>query len=337
MQYTHILGIDISKKTIDVALSQNKANDSMITHQFANNTKGYQAMLVWLKTLGFEVDQVLICLENTGIYHRCLVRFLQSHQAFVWVENAATIKWSGGLQRGKTDKKDAARISLYAFRNQDKARSFSAREEALEEVADLKAQREGLIQARVCLEAPIKEKREAGLEKEASMLEEVSKRSLASIEEDIKGIEVKIKSIIEQREELLTNYEIIRSVPGIGFVTAMNLLVYTNNFKRFNNSKQLASYAGVAPFPYSSGSSIRGKTQVHPMANKTLKSSLHMCALSSIRNNKEMKQYYEKKVKEGKNKMSVINAIRNKLVKKVFACVRDGKMYEYNHAYKQVA
>ena len=62
-----------------------------------------------------------------------------------------------------------------------------------------------------------------------------------------------------------------------------------------------------------------------------------MCALSSIRNNKEMKQYYEKKVKEGKNKMSVINAIRNKLLKKVFACVRDGKMYEYNHAYKQVA
>ena len=254
MQYTHIFGIDIAKKTIDVALCQNKANDPIITHKFTNNTKGYQTMLAWIKKHGAQIDQLLICLENTGIYHRNSVKFLQKHQAFVWVENAATIKWSGGLQRGKTDKKDAQRICLYAFRNQDKARTFSAKDEELEQIADLKTQREGLIQARVSLEAPIKEKREAGLEKEAS-----------------------------------------------------------------------------------SGSSIRGKTKVHSMANKTLKTSLHMCALSSIRNNATMKEYYQRKVKQGKNKMCVINAIRNKLLITVFACVRDGKVYEYNHVYKQVA
>ena len=337
MQYTHIFGIDIAKKTIDVALCQNKANDPIITHKFTNNTKGYQTLLAWIKKHGAQIDQLLICLENTGIYHRNLVKFLQKHQAFVWVENAATIKWSGGLQRGKTDKKDAQHICLYAFRNQDKARTFSAKDEELEQIADLKTQREGLIQARVSLEAPIKEKREAGLEKEASMLEEVSKRTLASIEEDIKGIEAKIKTIIEEQEPLLITYQIIRSVPGVGFVTAVNLLVYTNNFKQFNNAKQLASYAGVAPFEYSSGSSIRGKTKVHSMANKTLKTSLHMCALSSIRNNATMKEYYQRKVKQGKNKMCVINAIRNKLLITVFACVRDGKVYEYNHVYKQVA
>jgi transposase len=339
MQYTHILGIDISKKTIDLALSHNKANDSMITHKFTNNKKGYQALLVWLKKHGGQIDQLLICLENTGDYHRCLVKFLQSHQAFVWVENAAAIKWSGGLQRGKTDKMDAQRICLYAFRNQDKARAFAPKDEALQQIADLKSQRAELIQARVAIEAPIKEKREAGLEKEAVMLEKTCKGTLASMNEDIKSIEAKIKCIIQEHEELRTNYQLICSVPGIGFITAIQLLVYTNNFKRFDNAKQLASYCGVAPFVYSSGSSIRGKTQTHPMANKTLKASLHMCAVSSISNNKEMKQYYEKKGSEGKNKMSILNAIRNKLLKKVFACVRDKKMYDhdYTYDYKKVA
>jgi len=77
--------------------------------------------------------------------------------------------------------------------------------------------------------------------------------------------------------------------------------------------------------------------QVHPMANKILKSCLHMCALSSIRNNKEMKQDYEKKVKEGKNKMSVIKAIRNKIVHKAYVCIRDQKPYQVDYIYKQVA
>jgi hypothetical protein len=53
-----------------------------------------------------------------------LVAFLQARQAFVWVENAVEIKWSMGLQRGKTDAVDAQRIALYAFRNKDKAKAY---------------------------------------------------------------------------------------------------------------------------------------------------------------------------------------------------------------------
>lgn len=44
-----------------------------------------------------------------------------------------------------------------------------------------------------------------------------------------------------------------------------------------------------------------------------------------------MKAYFERKVLEGKNKMSIINAVRNKLVHRVFAVVRDNRMYEDNY------
>jgi transposase len=112
MHFTHILGIDISKNTFDLALSQNKAYANIVKSKFSNNFKGYKALVVWLKKQAIQLDQILLCLENTGIYHRSLVSFLQYQQIFVWVENPMEIKWSIGLQRGKNDQIDAQRICL---------------------------------------------------------------------------------------------------------------------------------------------------------------------------------------------------------------------------------
>ncbi|MFA6517579.1 MAG: transposase, partial [Bacteroidia bacterium] len=100
--------------------------------------------------------------------------------------------------------------------------------------------------------------------------------------------------------------------------------VYTRCFSTFDNARQLACYAGVAPFEYTSGTSIRGKTRVSPMANKKLKVLLSMCALNAKKADPEIGLYYLRKTEEGKNPMSVINAIRNKLILRVFATVKRG-------------
>jgi transposase len=78
---------------------------------------------------------------------------------------------------------------------------------------------------------------------------------------------------------------------------------------------------------------VRGKTKVHHMANKPLKKALHMCALSAIQLKGDIKTYFDRKVKEGKNKMAILNAIRNKLLHRVFACVRDGRLYTPTREY----
>ncbi|MDM1328102.1 IS110 family transposase, partial [Myroides odoratimimus] len=108
---------------------------------------------------------------------------------------------------------------------------------------------------------------------------------------------------------------------------------YTNRFTSFDEARQLASYCGVVPFEYTSGKCVKGKPKVHFMSNKKLKKLLHMCALSSIRHDPEMKSYYERKVGDGKHKMLVLNNVRNKLVQRICACVKDKKMY----VMKQVA
>jgi transposase len=332
MQYTHILGIDVSKATIDLALSQNKAKATITHKKFNNNIKGFKSLLVWLKQLEIGISQVLVCLENTGIYGRRLVTFLQSEQAFVWVVNPVEIKRSIGLVRGKDDQADAERICLYAFRHQDKAQAYIQPEESLEKVAALLSARESLVKAKKMLLAPVEEKESVGLSEEAALMREVCQENIACLNKGIKNIEKKLEEVINQEKKLEANYKLVCSVKGVGKITALYLLVYTGNFNKFSSAKKLASYCGIVPFPYSSGTSIRGKTQVHPMANKRLKTALHMCALSSIKQEGQMRTYYTKKVAEGKNKMSVINAIRNKLVQRVFACVRDQQAYNYNQA-----
>ena len=333
MQFTHILGIDISKDTIDLALSHNKSHANTVNSKFSNNLKGYKALLTYIKEQGVKLEQVLVCLENTGIYHRPLVVFLQKQQMFVWIENAVEIKWSIGLQRGKNDKVDAQRICLYAFRHQDKAQDYTAKDKDLEKLSDLLASRERLLQAKKMLSVPIRELKQIGMQAESKNIEESCKKTLTAIQKDIEAIEEQLENIIEQNKEIDDNYKSACSVPNVGKITALLLIVLTNNFKRFANVKQLASYCGVAPFEYSSGTSVRGKTKVNHMANKRLKKALHLCAVSSLRHKSEVKIYYERKVKEGKNKMSVLNAIRNKLLQRVFACVRDKRMYNS----KQVA
>ena len=86
-----------------------------------------------------------------------------------------------------------------------------------------------------------------------------------------------------------------------------------------------------APVRYRSGTSIRGKTRVSHQARKRLKSLFHLGAMSVIRGPGELQDYYQRKVAEGKNKMLVLNAIRNKLIHRVYAVVRQGKKYDKNY------
>ena len=116
-------------------------------------------------------------------------------------------------------------------------------------------------------------------------------------------------------------------MPGIGHLTAVYLICCTHNFLGKITGKQLACYAGVVPFEHSSGISIKGRNRVHKMANKDLKKMLHMSALSAIQYYPEFKQYYNRKKEEGKHSMSVLNAIRNKIVLRVVAVVNNQKPY----------
>lgn len=331
-EFKNIVGIDVSKKTIDAGLLVNEADATILKKKFSNNIKGYKALNSWMKENNAGLKDTLFCLENTGIYHRLLTGWLLQQQAFVWAETPVQIKWSMGIQRGKSDPVDAGRICTYAFRNQDKAVLYSQTNKTVQKIADLLALRKRLLDNIKTLKVPVKELKDTGLKEAAKLVEASCKKSIVTMEKEVQKVEEKIQQLIDADPELAKKYKYASSVRCVGFTAVVTLIVYTNGFQRFDNAKQLASYCGIAPFEYSSGTSIKGKTKVHPMANKTLKTAMHMCSVSAVRHNEEMKTYFIRKVAEGKNKMSVLNAVRNKLIHRVFACIRDEKEYSLKRA-----
>jgi len=323
-QYDHVFGVDVSKKTVDIT---HVINQEFTHRQFSNDEAGMEQLMDWLKELQLDFDKTLFCMEATGLYCFTLIHFLASHSIDTWIEHAAQIKKATALARGKNDKVDSQRIAVYATKNLDRLRLWKPVDATLQKIRHLASLRERLVETRKRLATPIKEFEDVGNLVMAKLLTKTIKSSLTAIDKDLKNIETKIIDVINEDDNLKLLYKLITSVVGIGFVTAINLIVHTNGFTMMKDARKLACYCGVAPFEYSSGSSVRGKTKVHYMANKKLKCNLHMASLTAVKLDADLKTYYERKVAEGKNKMSVLNAVKNKLLSRVVAVVN--KQQEY--------
>ncbi|MDP9229688.1 MAG: IS110 family transposase [Bacteroidota bacterium] len=333
--FKNFVGIDISKTWFDAALIQSAIASKVIHQQFPQTPEGYSKMQQWLRQYDVSLnEETLFCMEYTGIYNTGLVQYLVAQQAKLWVEMPLRIKRAGGLQRGGDDKAAACKIAGYALRYHDQVKLWQPADSSIEKIKHLITQRERIINSIKHLTVPAEELKQCGCLQEAKMIEKLQQPAIKALQKTKQGIEALIAQTVKQDEQLHNKIQLIQSVNGIGNVTATALLVYTKGFTAFKNAKELACYCGVVPFNKTSGSSVKYRPSVSPYANMKLKKLLHLCAMSAIQNDKEMKQYFERKVLEGKNKMSVINAVRNKLVHRVFAVIRDGRIFEDNYVRK---
>ena len=331
----NFVGIDISKEKFDAAIIVNGNKEDIQTNVFNQNKEGFKAFLSWVKLMAPETfEQTFYCMEHTGIYNIALVEFLCEKQVAVCVEDAKQIKSSMGLQRGKSDKIDARKISLYACKNIEDLKKWQVPRKELELLRALVVQRNQLIQSKVNLEQNINELNSIGLKDHIKRIQKYNK-GITGLKKDIEQIEADINELVKQDENFNKLVKQITSIPGLGLITAIHLIVYTNEFKSISQGKQLACQFGVAPFEFTSGTSVKGKTRVHHAANKIVKSLLHMCAISSIRIEGEFKDYYERKLAEGKHAMSILNAIKNKMLLRVAALINGDKMYVKNYVYNK--
>jgi len=149
-------------------------------------------------------------------------------------------------------------------------------------------------------------------------MESISRPAIAALETSLAEFNRRIEDLLKEDIQLSRQAEIVMSIPGFGNVVASKIIIATQGFTRLTNPRALACYSGIAPFEHRSGTSIKGKTRVSHLANKDLKKMLHLA----------------RKVGEGKNKMSVINAVRNKLIHILMACIKNNTTYEknFNHS-----
>ena len=331
-KYEYHVGVDVSKKTLDICVL--KREKKVFLLRISNDEKGFQKFENTLNEYGIATKKLVLYLENTGFYGYLFAGWAVQNNYEVWVENPIALKKSLGLTRGKNDIVDAYPIALYAMRFEDKCKLWQPPREAIKRLKNLLATRKRLIISKKRLVTPLQEGKSFCSKKEHKEVEICCEPFLQGLEKSIKIVDQKIKNIIHSDVKLSEMTQVITSVDGIGIQIATAFIVATNEFKEVNSGRALACYAGIAPFEHRSGTSVRGKVRVSHLANKSLKSVLHMGSLSAIKNSEELSAYYERKLKEGKPKMLILNAVKNKQILRIWACVRDNRMYEKNYIKK---
>ena len=334
MNKKFFIGIDVSKPYFDATLMAvvDHVKQPMQAARFDNTPEGIKQFAKWLKQHGATMGpNSLVVMENTGIYHRLIWAFCSSKKLPLHIGNSAHIKWSFGIARGKNDRIDSARLCSYAFREADSLRATEPLDSSLLHLKDLISGRSRLLGQATALTVSIRELGGVNQAPHQNIIERSMRSAIDGIRKSIQSLEKEIRKTIKANRGFQRNYDLLVSIPGIGPVTAVYLIGCTANFAGRPSGKQLACYAGVAPFENSSGISIRGKTRVHRMANKELKKLLHLGALSVIQHDREFSMYYLRKKDEGKHAMSIMNAVRNKIALRVAAVISKQEPYKSNY------
>ena len=324
-KFTLFVGIDISKKTFDVAI----INGTTLSHDsfvFENTTKGTKAMINLLKNRKINIHETFFCMEHTGVYGKLIIARLLEIQAFFCVEMALKIMRATVVSRGKNDKLDAIRIAKYALKNHRELDLYKPSSLIVKKVRALLSLRNQLLRFSIEIQRQPNELKHFDPELLKTTLKPVNK-ILKFINSQIEETEQQIIELVAGDEKLNQHIQLATSVPGIGKFTALYIACFTDLFSKYNTPKQLACYCGVVPFEYSSGTSVRKRPRVHHMANKILKTHLHMGALSAVRFDPELKMYYLRKIEEGKNPMLVLNNVRNKMIHRLCAVLKRGKPF----------
>lgn len=330
MKKKHFIGVDISKKTIDVAVYKKESvKNSTLCEKFLNSLEGFKEMKKWLRKHAVSLTDSLFCMEATGHYTYEFCLFLEQHKVAYSVQSPLHLKRSFGLTHGKNDKVDAYRIAYYAYLHREDIKLSKLASHSVQTLKSLIAERKSLVVEIARCKAQLKE-----FDMHAPHLGTIERTKALKkfLENQVETIEKEMHQTIEADEQLKTNYNLLLSIDGIGVVNAINTIIATHNFEMFDNARQYASYIGVAPFEHTSGTSVRGRTHVEAGA-KMLKADLTGAVRSCINHDKEIKKYYERKIVEGKAYGVVVNAIKFKLLLRMFAVIKRQSPFVRKPAY----
>ncbi|MBZ9731699.1 IS110 family transposase [Salegentibacter sp. JZCK2] len=316
------VGIDVSKRTLDVCL---KGPDGAQHLKIDNEVKSIKKLCRQLNKVD---DQAFIAMENTGHYNHQLYSVLTKYSFNVYVVDPKHIKRSIGLVRGKNDKVDARRIATFIERNKQDFQPWEPLSDSIYSLKILLAERRAEVARIRSLKQRIDGLKQQKSVSSAQTLISRNKKEIQRTQQRVKEIEKLIREEIAKDNTLKTEVTRIKTVPGIGDVTAWLIAVKTHGFKRLLDPRKLACFAGVVPFEQQSGSSLKTQPRVSKMADRTLKTVLQMAAMRAVRMTNDLQAYYERKIEEGKNKMSVLNAVRNKLIHIAMALVKNKTYYQ---------
>lgn len=315
-----ILGIDVAKETLDVALLN---AERLIPKQFENTPGGHQQLATWLVKQA--AVNAHVCLEATGQYGDGVAEYLYQRGYSVSVVNPARIKHYGDskLRRNKTDKADAQLIAEYCLREAPALwtpppASFKDLQAMVRHLDDLQG-------------VHLQETNRLASGVHTSPVIEQIKSLIAFLQTQIAQIKTAIQAHIDRLPALKRLQDLLVSIPGIGRLTAARLLGEIRNILDFQDARQLAAYAGLTPRNFLSGTSVHKKSRLSKTGNANLRKILYMPSISAKRWNPIVHQFCERLSLSGLRPMQVIGAAMRKLLHLVFGVLKTGRPFDPNY------
>lgn len=325
----HFIGCDVSKDTLDFAIHERGKDYRLFNHiQVPNSKEGYQSMHKWLSTYKMQVRNCVIAMEHTGFYSSGLAEWCFSKEIpFVFL-HPLDVKNACSCGRNKTDKIDAQFIADYVYTMREKLSSSVPEPQTIKTLRQLRNERQMAVRTRTAYINLLKNTDSAASRKR---LQDMT----SSLARQIKEIERNITETIGKDKSLAKNYTLLLSVPGIGLVNAVTTIVATGNFTRFRTARQYAKFSCVSPMLSQSGISVRNGAHVSKAGHGEIKSLLTEAARSAIIHDAELKAYYHRKREQGKSHGVVMNAVKFKLICRMFAVVQRQTPYADTNRYRE--
>ncbi len=217
-------------------------------------------MIQWAyRNSSFLRKEIFFVFEHTGLYSDGLSVFLSKQNIPFALVPGLEIKRSLGIARGKDDKIDATKISLYGYRLKEDIQPYKMPSDQIKILKSLLSLRERLVKQRAGYKASLKEQKR--VLKKNECLFEIQQKMIEYGSKQILRIEKQMEDIIKNDKHLKQIYQLITSIKGVGSQTALFMIINTNGFTKFKNTRKFASYCGIAPFPNTSGTSNKKQNQ----------------------------------------------------------------------------
>lgn len=320
-----IIGVDVSKDKLDCAYFKDVETGQLRNKVLPNTPKGHQQLLDWAQQQSqVALESLQFVLEATGIYHEAVAYALYQAGAQVSVVNPAQVShYAKSLgTRTKTDKKDAVVLTRFGLTQAphrwhpepEAIRTLKAllsRLDAIEK--DMQRENNRLEKARVAQEAD-------------DIIISIN-TILHHLEKERKRLENLIHQHIDTHPQLKKDRALLESIPGVGPVVSRMMLALMHS-RTFKSASQCAAFVGLVPVQYQSGSSVSGRSRLSKTGNATIRAKLYMAAIVAKQHNPDIKEQYQRLVKNGKVKMSALAAAMRKLVHICFGVIKHQQPYQ---------
>lgn len=321
---TFFIGIDIASDEHSVAVFQPGVSERA-TMTMLNTPQGFEEFLGWAMARGCTRENSIICIENTGVYGESLTYYLAAERWRIAVEAPQKVKRGMGKQ-SKNDTLDAKQIAEYAYRYEDTLHFWQAPEAVLERLRTLLTTRRHCDKEKTSVQNMLKafERKVVRTPSAEALLH----KQEALFIEQLSIITTAIADELKSNSEFQAKVDLADSVPGVGMLMGVQLLVMTNGFRERLDYKQLASYLGICPHEHSSGTSVYRKPKSRQSGPSEMRKLLHLAAMSVLRTKTQFPLYFAKKKAIGKEGPLILNSIANKLLKILCAVINSGKKFD---------